>query len=96
MIAGRSPNYDGAVYLRLTSDHDDCRNAGEEVLDPRCEHGPDVPPDGTGERHALSPCIEYERRLESTEWCGIERALPARATDLTEKAITALPRRISR
>ena len=88
--------YSDGVYLRLTSDHDDCRNAGEEELVPQCQDGSDVSRRGIGERHALSPCIEYERRLKSTEWCGVERALPARATDLTGKAITALTRRISR
>ena len=37
---------------------------------------------------ALSPCIEYEQRLGSTEWYGIERALPTRATVPTGKANT--------
>jgi len=75
------------VYLRLTSDHDDCRNAGEEELIPRCEHGSDIPRRGISERHALSLCIESEQRLESTEWCRIEHAIPTRATDSTGKAI---------
>jgi hypothetical protein len=37
---GTEPNYGDCVYLRLTSDHDDCRNAGEEELNPRCHISP--------------------------------------------------------
>jgi len=31
--------------------------------------------DGIGERHVLSPRIQYEQRLGATERTGIERAL---------------------
>ena len=43
---------------------------------------------GIGERHALSPGIQSEQRRGSTERCGMERALPTRATDPSGKAIT--------
>jgi hypothetical protein len=80
---GTDANYRGRVFLRLTSDHDNRRYAGEERSLLGATTGP-MP--AARDRRALraQPVRRTERRSDPSEAYGIELALLLRSTDLSK------------